>query len=128
MQPNTKATGKWTLEEDAKLISALTETCKKKQFKEQSIDWIAVAALVSSQTNTQCRRRWRDGLDIDRASGRTGEWTKGEFIMLTRAVQIYGGGSWGEIAALVPGRTKKQCWKKCVGTDGNLPQISETAQ
>jgi hypothetical protein len=65
MQPNAGATGRWTLEEDAKLTSGVTKTCKKKHGQEQRIDWVAVAALVLGRTNTQCRCRWRDGLDID---------------------------------------------------------------
>jgi hypothetical protein len=104
--------GRWALEEDAKLTSAVTKTCKKKHGKEQRIDRVAVAALVLGRTNTQCRCRWRDGFDIYRANGRTGKWTKGEYIKLKKAVETHGGKNWGAISALVPGRTKKQCWNR----------------
>jgi hypothetical protein len=115
MHPDTRtsgATGRWTLEEDAKLTSAVTKTCRKKHGKEQRIDWVAVAALVLGRTNTQCRCRWRDGFDTDRTTGYTGKWTEGEFIKLKKAVETHGGKNWGAISALVPGRTKKQCWNR----------------
>jgi hypothetical protein len=129
MQPNAGATGRWTLEEDAKLNSAVMKTCIKKHGKEQSIDWVAVAALVLSRTNVQCRCRWRDGFDIDRASdgasGRTGKWTQSEFIKLKKAVQIHGGKSWGAISALVPGRTEKECWNRWSDvSDANIGRVS----
>jgi hypothetical protein len=118
-------TGRWTLEEDAKLTSAVTKTCKKKHDKEQGIDWAAVAALVLGRTKTQCRCRWRDGFDIARASGRTGKWTKDEYFKLKKAVEAHGGKNWGAISALVPGRTKKQCWNKWKDVlDPNLGTVS----
>jgi myb proto-oncogene protein len=41
---------KWTAEEDAKMMDAVTE-CGN--------DWVAIAALVPGRTNWQCRERWR---------------------------------------------------------------------
>jgi hypothetical protein len=42
----TRATGQWTLEEDAELNCAVTSNRKKKNGKEYRTDWVAVAALV----------------------------------------------------------------------------------
>jgi hypothetical protein len=51
--------GKWTSEEDTKLIDVM---------KKHGTDWVAIAALVRGRTNNQCRKRWVQGLDPDRAS------------------------------------------------------------
>jgi hypothetical protein len=56
---------------------------------------------------------------IDRANGRTGKWAEAEDSKLKDAVQTHGGKDWAAIAALVPGRTQKQChqkWHKCLGS------------
>jgi myb proto-oncogene protein len=52
--------GTWKPEEDAKLIEAV----KKKHGN----DWVAVAAMVPGRTNVQCRYRWVNHLDPNRAS------------------------------------------------------------
>jgi hypothetical protein len=108
-QPN--GTGRWTPEEDVKLTSAVTNTCKKKCGKKHRIDWVAVAMLVPHRTRKHCYRRWYRALDpsIDRANGRTGTWAAVEDIKLKAAVQKHGGKSWNAITSLVPGRTKEQC-------------------
>jgi hypothetical protein len=113
-QPNaggTRATGLWTPEEDAELTSAVSNACKKKWGKGHTIDWVAVAALVPSRTNIQCRIRWHFAFDpnIALTAGRKGNWTKDEDIKLKGAVRTHGGKNWDAIAARVPGRTKKQC-------------------
>jgi hypothetical protein len=105
-------TGNWTLEEVSKLTRAVADTSKKRWGKEYKTDWDAVAALVPGRTTKQCWSRWKDFLDssIDRANGRTGKWTAIEDGKLKNAVQSHGGKDWVAIAALVPGRTRKQCW------------------
>jgi hypothetical protein len=47
--PTTVNTGKWTVEEDAKLTEAVTEF---------GYDWVQVAALVPGRTNGKCCQRW----------------------------------------------------------------------
>jgi hypothetical protein len=112
-QPNTGATGRWTEEEVAKLISAVTVTCKKKKKngKKPRMDWGAIATLVPGRTEKQCRNRWKDTLyhSISLTAGRTGSWTEDEDLKLKYSVQIHGGKNWAAIAALVPSRTQKQC-------------------
>jgi hypothetical protein len=99
-------TGKWTEDEVIKLKAAVQTHGDK--------NWGAVAALVAGRTKSQCLSRWKNVLDpkIDRASGRTGKWTAAEVIKLEAAVQMYGGKDWAAIAALVPGRTRSQCWSR----------------
>jgi hypothetical protein len=113
-QPNALATGSWTLEEDAKLTRALTNTSKKKYGKGYKTNWAAVAALVSSRTKLQCCNRWHNALDsnIDRANGRSSNWTAVEDSKLKDAVQTHGGTSWVAISALIPGRTNIQCYNR----------------
>jgi hypothetical protein len=112
-QPNartTGATGHFTLVEDAKLTSAVTNTRKKKQSK----NWVAIAALVPGRTQIQCRSRWHGTLypSIGQTTARSGKWTEDEDMKLKNAVQKHGGKDWVAIATLVPGRTTKQCWNR----------------
>jgi uncharacterized protein (DUF2237 family) len=99
-------TGKWTAVEDSKLKDAVQTIHGK--------NWNRISALVPGRTKSQCRCRWKDVLDssIDRASGRTGTWTDDEDTKLKDAAQAHGGKNWDAIAALVPGRTKVQCYNR----------------
>jgi hypothetical protein len=74
-------------------------------------DWVAIATLVPGRTRIQCTTRWHAFLkhNIEGATVRTGRWTEDEDIKLKKAVQMHGGKNWDDIAALVPGRTRKQC-------------------
>jgi myb proto-oncogene protein len=47
--------------------------------------------------------------NIDPTTARTGKWTADEDKKLKGAVPTQGAKNWVTIAALVPGRTKKQC-------------------
>jgi hypothetical protein len=110
-QPNARTTGatnRWTPEEDEKLISAVTNTRKKKH----STNWVVVATLVPGRTKKQCRNRWRNALhpSIALTGGSTGIWKDDEDIKLKVAIQKHGDKNWAVIAALVPGRSKVQCW------------------
>jgi hypothetical protein len=99
-------TGRWTAVEDTKLKDAVQMHSGK--------NWIAIAVLVPGRTKIQCMNRWHDVLDpnIGGASGRTGKWTEDEDSKLQDAVQTHGGKDWVAISALVPGRTRKQCYSR----------------
>jgi hypothetical protein len=112
-QPNDGATGRWTLDEDVKLTSAVTNASQKKYHGEYKIDWVGISELVPGRTREQCCDRWQKTLDpsIDRAPpGRSGKWTAVEDSKLKDAVQMHGGKDWAAITALVPDRTRNQCW------------------
>jgi hypothetical protein len=96
-------TGTWTEDEDLKLEDAVQTHGGK--------NWKKIAALVPGRTNKQCCARWHNALDpsIALTAGSTGTFTEDEDLKLEAAVQTHGGKNWKKIAAMVPGRTKKQC-------------------
>jgi hypothetical protein len=96
----------WTEDEDLKLKAAVQTHGGK--------DWNKIAALVPGRRKAQCYDRWRDVLDcsVDPAIGRKDSWTEDEYLKLKAAVQTHGGKNWNKIAAMVPGRTKRQCCGK----------------
>jgi hypothetical protein len=110
-QPNAGANRRWTVDEDAKLMSAITNTSKMKWGNEYKTNWAAVAALVPGRTRLQCRTRYRGTLvfNIDPTTKRVANWTADEDKKLKDAVQTHDGKNWAAIAALVPGRTLTQC-------------------
>jgi hypothetical protein len=118
MQRNGGATQashhRWTPEEDNMLTSAVKETCKKKHGEEYRTDWAAISALVPGRTKQQCLNRWRSALDSksDETIARVGKWTTVEYSTLEKAVEKHNGKDWAAISALVPDRTKTQCWHR----------------
>jgi hypothetical protein len=99
-------TGTWTEDEDLKLKAAVQMHGGK--------DWAAIAAMVRGRTKNQCNKRWHNALNpsIAPTAGRTGEWTEDEDLKLKAAKQTHGGKNWAVIAAMVPGRTKNQCYHR----------------
>jgi hypothetical protein len=78
--------GRWTAEEDSKLIAAVAalEKLGKKE-------WTEVAKLVPGRTNNQCRIRWV--MQLDPSGGPTinmGSWTENEYVELVGAVKRHG--------------------------------------
>jgi hypothetical protein len=106
--------GRWTTEEDFALKDAVE--------KHNGEDW-AISELVPGRTNKQCWNRWNDDLHPKSDdTARKGDWTTEEDDKLVDAVEKYNGMNWQETAALVPGRTKKQCqnrWKRVVESKKN---------
>jgi myb proto-oncogene protein len=102
---NGKKTGKWTPEEDAKLIEAV---------KKHDKNWVAVAAMVSGRTNNQCHQRWTNTVDPANG-GNKGQWTAEEDAKLTEAVEKHGK-AWAAVAAMVPDRTNNQCCQRWTNT------------
>jgi myb proto-oncogene protein len=100
------STGKWTVEEDAKLAEAVTEFGN---------DWIRVATLVPGRTNGQCCQRWAQSLDPNNNNNSTGKLTVEEDAKLTEAVAEFGN-NWIRVATLVPGRKNVQCRRRWVNS------------
>jgi hypothetical protein len=103
-------TGLWAEDEDLKLQHSVQMHGGK--------DWAAIAVLVPGRTTTQCWNRWQHFLNpsIALSHGRTtGVWGELDDINLENAVHAHNGKNWFNIATLVPGRTKRQCyirWEK----------------
>jgi hypothetical protein len=108
------ATGIWTPEEDAELTSAISKTKEKRWGKENKTDWPAVAALLIGRSKAQCRNRWHNALKPAnaRATIQKGAWSADEDGMLQEALQLCNDKDWVAIAALVPGRTRIQCFNR----------------
>jgi hypothetical protein len=102
--------GTWTTKEDAKLKDAVE--------KHNGKDWAAISELVPGRTKRQCNKRRHDVLHArsHETIKRTGAWTIDEDSTLEHAVEKHNGENWAAISALVPSRTKMQCydrWVKC---------------
>jgi hypothetical protein len=112
-------TGMWTAVEDSKLKDAVQTHGTK--------NWGVICALVPGRTKQQCRARWHrtSVSNADPTTGRTGKWTEDEDSKLKDAVLTHGDKNWKEVAAQVPGRTKKQCYNRC--HDVLKPSIALTA-
>jgi hypothetical protein len=103
--------GKWTAVDDARLIVAVQELGNA---------WFLVAERVPGRTDTQCRSRWVTRLVFDIFY--RGKWSLEEDSKLTEAVKEHGCSHWVKVAAMVPGRTDKQCrsrWVKSLDPDIN---------
>jgi hypothetical protein len=103
IDPTPVRIGEWIPDEDAKLLDA--------HQMHNGKNWSGIAALVPGRTKSQCRSRWHNTLDpsVDRTPESRIKWTTDEDDVLTDAVQIHAGTNWNAIAALVPGRTRRQC-------------------
>jgi hypothetical protein len=79
----------------------------------QELGCYRLAGSGSNET-TVCHNRWRDVLNpsINRASERKVKWTAVEDSKLNDAVQTHGGENWSAISALVPDRTRSQCFHR----------------
>jgi hypothetical protein len=116
---------KWTPKEDAKLTAAVTEL--------GTSDWIQVAAMVPDRMNIQFHQRWITSLDpnginrgkwtvkedtklmkqgVDETTARVGKWTTDEDSKPKDTAAKHNGKNWFATAALVPGRTHTQYWKR----------------
>jgi myb proto-oncogene protein len=110
---------KWTEYEGKKLKDAVQTHGGK--------NWDAIAALVPGRTQTQCSQKWREDsvASVNGANARMGKWTEYEGKKLKDAVQTHCGNDWKEMSALVPGRTKIQCWSRWKNMDPNCSTVRE---
>jgi hypothetical protein len=108
----TGSTGKLTAEEDNELKDAVLTHGGKMPRRWTLQEDAELASAVSNSLS-----RWNDTLipnvklvNVKLVTGRTGRWTADEDKKLKDAVLTHGGKKWGAIVALVPGRTKAQCY------------------
>ncbi|KAM5570451.1 myb-like protein L [Rosa sericea] len=100
LHPTRTRAGKWTPEEDKRLIVA--------QMLFGSKNWNKTAQFVPGRTQAQCRDRYVNSLE---PSLRCGEWTEEEDSRLIAAIEEYGH-CWSKVAACVPHRTDNMCWRR----------------
>jgi hypothetical protein len=94
-----------------------TSLCQNRLYK----------AMGTPVETTGGSRRWTTGeVDIEWTTQHQGKWTAEEDRMLLHAVNRFSGTRWKQIAALIPGRTKKQCWNRWQYTsDPSVVRITE---
>jgi hypothetical protein len=90
--------GKWSLEEDDILRSAVKEFGGK--------NWKKIASRLYGRTDVQCLHRWQKVL---RPGLVKGPWTPEEDATVTKLVQLHGTKKWSLIARQLNGRLGKQC-------------------
>ncbi|XP_078282227.1 snRNA-activating protein complex subunit 4 isoform X2 [Rhinoraja longicauda] len=103
----TVTRGPWTPEEDELLLKAVA--------KYGSRDWYKIQEMVPGRMDSQCRDRYRNGLN---QNVRKGKWTEKEVSDFKALVEKHGVGKWSKIAAEMSGRTDTQClskWKALAG-------------
>jgi hypothetical protein len=111
--------GKWTADE----VKTLKDAVEKHNGK----NWDAISSLVPGRTQKQCTNRWYHAMElsVEGATFRKDTWTIDDDNKLKDAVEKHGAENWKVIAALLPGRTKIQCWSRWhVAVD---PSIDRTA-
>jgi hypothetical protein len=100
----------WKAVEDAKLTEAV---------KKHGNHCVEVAAQVPGRTNVQCREHWVKTVDPTNGKNpgqpRRG-WKPEEDSKLTEAVNKHGKDCWVSVAAMVSGRTNRQCRDRWVLT------------
>ncbi|PKI59997.1 hypothetical protein CRG98_019585 [Punica granatum] len=102
LHPERKRVGRWSKDEDRRLIVAATLFGPK--------NWRKICQFVPGRTHVQCRERWVNSLD---PSLNMDKWTAEEDAKLEAAISEHGY-CWSKIAACVPPRTDSQCrrrWK-----------------
>jgi len=87
--------GKWSPEEDAKLLEALAA-----QQGSVNVDWPQVALSVQGRISKQCKERFRLKLDPEL---KREEWTSDEDALLLASFDKHNG-RWADMVSALPGR------------------------
>ncbi|XP_032904999.1 snRNA-activating protein complex subunit 4 isoform X2 [Amblyraja radiata] len=99
--------GPWTPKEDALLLKAVAKYGNR--------DWYKIQEMVPGRMDSQCRDRYRNGLN---QNVRKGKWTEKEESDFKVLIEKHGVGKWAKIAAELSGRTDTQCISKWKGLAG----------
>jgi hypothetical protein len=95
---------KWSLEEDAKLISIVSKGIGE-------LGWPEIASNFPDKKQQQVIERWTKVLDPTLTKG---SWTLEEDRAILDYVRNYDTKSWTKLARTLPGRTGKQCRERWV--------------
>jgi len=76
------------------------------EYKDDVIDFKAIAAKMPNRSEVQCDHRWNKSL---KPSLIRGPWTEEEDAKVVKLVRKYGAKKWSLIASQLPGRIGKQC-------------------
>ncbi|XP_055516244.1 snRNA-activating protein complex subunit 4 isoform X3 [Leucoraja erinacea] len=99
--------GPWTPKEDELLLKAVAKYGNR--------DWYKIQEMVPGRMDSQCRDRYRNGLN---QNVRKGKWTEKEESDFKALIEKHGVGKWAKIAAELSGRTDTQCISKWKGLAG----------
>jgi hypothetical protein len=89
---------RWTAEQDDALRAAVAV--------HRGQNWKAIAQMVEGRDHVQCLQRWKKVLQPGLVKGM---WSKEEDELLLKLMSTSQLKNWAGVAALVPGRTAKQC-------------------
>ncbi len=95
---NSSSKGKWTVDEDDLLRTAVQEFGGR--------NWKKISECLDGRTDVQCLHRWQKVL---RPGLIKGPWTKPEDDKVIELVMQFGVKSWSHIARELQGRLGKQC-------------------
>lgn len=96
--PSLFATGRWSKEDDAELLSAVHQV---------GLNWSEVVDLISTdRSSQQCMHRYTKAINPTKVRGR---WTAYEDACLKAAVKLHGSKDWWLLEHYVPRRTDMQC-------------------
>lgn len=100
LDPNVKK-GKWSQEEDARLIEA---------YEKFGPSWQRVASYIQNRTMDQCAKRYTEVLD-PKTKDRLNPWTKEEELLLIKQIGIHGT-KWRTVASHFKNRPALTCRNK----------------
>ncbi|EDO14613.1 hypothetical protein Kpol_304p5 [Vanderwaltozyma polyspora DSM 70294] len=105
LDPNVKK-GKWTPDEDAKLLKA---------YEKYGSHWLSISLEIEGRTEDQCAKRYIEVLRPD-SEQRLREWSKAEDLLLISKVKLYGT-KWRKISSEMESRPSLTCrnrWRKII--------------
>nr|KAJ3423262.1 hypothetical protein HK105_007129 [Polyrhizophydium stewartii] len=96
--------GKWTEEEDRKLLSAYNAAIIRTPTPNAGF-WNKIAESITGRSGPQCMARYNETLDPSVVKGK---WSAHEDVLLRKGCAEFGK-VWVRIAEMIPGRTQRQC-------------------